>query len=1123
MTLILQLLLIAACMLHSLSRPVAVASAESDEIVAATAAAVSSVAHSVAHSSPVNVASESSVFSQLIRLGFDAHSALVLQQLMLDSVEVHERDALLQAHRARLNVKPFKSTLTESSESAFDQSNDDSMAHGPALLHSVAHNQTPFALHTFYTRFHQHQPFFPSTPNAQLILDMLLSRTHDNEAILTIHETEIPLSRIDKSSSSNALVSVQVLKSNATLVAKSRLTRAQVVEVARIESARLKLAAQREDDWNRVQLRRAEAMQDAAEANERAAVRARMESLEVEQGADGKPMPVVDPSIVNSLLTPPSTEPSAAAANRTAVLKSLLNRGQMHRFGLSASMQSAYVHDYRLVNVKSALRCYQRAYDEFASVAAMHALGEMAMRGEGVQGERSMLERVKQSFRWPFAASKSVKSLKDAQVEDLHCLLGPAVSLPRIESNYTRAFALFQQAAEVGHAPAHHSLSLLYAWGLAPPHTASTHSALQQQEHHALSVLYNAFATQSHHALAKLTQAYRLSVEVAQTSSPAIYQAQLDSIATESKSAFAANLNVMQSRCEAALPLYRSVAKQVFDQLDKSPALRITQFIDRSSTMRLTTEGELSHAVLNEQTDVIQWHSAQCERADARACIALGYLHLHGVRGFTANPHRARELFCKTANMQLKQNVDEAVVMCAHLVLHGIGSTQRNESHDALTAARMFESLLPSQDDDRDGRVQVNAARAALGEIYLFGSPAHGVNHTLALSYLKDATDSLHPNAEAQYLLGLLYQNPSSLSLTHTEPVVTRKLTTALHYFTLSSLSSNIRAAFMLAQMHATGSGAVQSCHAALHLYKSVTDRSEMLVKRLRHAMQLMHQKRRVQAFHSFAELAEAGHAAAQWNCAVLLRARGKHAMNQLFDHLPANQRRTHMHRLALRYLKMAAEQGDVDAWRVLGDAHYDAAYSDSPSMLDSTAFTDAHIDAHRQKHLKQSMLYYRLAANALSPAYSALRLRSLVPLTPLTTTRSYASPSSSTEIDSHSVSKYDSIAHATFSLAQMTFDGLGQSSPSAIDLSEAHRLAARTLHLHPPSVIAVRLLQLRIVMQMVMNELSMWTSLQPFMQSIQRIVDSHVERIYTITHAAHQTAEQWLQKLQSAMPIRIA
>lgn len=99
---------------------------------------------------------------------------------------------------------------------------------------------------------------------------------------------------------------------------------------------------------------------------------------------------------------------------------------------------------------------------------------------------------------------------------------------------------------------------------------------------------------------------------------------------------------------------------------------------------------------------------------------------------------------------------------------------------------------------------------------------------------------------------------------------VRRDYKLANKYFTLASQHGHVLAFYNLAQMHASGTGIMRSCSAAVELYKNVAERGKWGIK-LMEAHSLYRDEKYNEAFMLYALLAELGYEVAQSNAAFLL------------------------------------------------------------------------------------------------------------------------------------------------------------------------------------------------------------------------------------------------------------
>lgn len=99
---------------------------------------------------------------------------------------------------------------------------------------------------------------------------------------------------------------------------------------------------------------------------------------------------------------------------------------------------------------------------------------------------------------------------------------------------------------------------------------------------------------------------------------------------------------------------------------------------------------------------------------------------------------------------------------------------------------------------------------------------------------------------------------------------VKRDYKMANKYFNLASQSGHVLAFYNLAQMHATGTGMMRSCSAAVELFKNVGERGKWSDQMMT-AHSDYREGRVDQAFVRYALLAEMGYEVAQSNSAYIL------------------------------------------------------------------------------------------------------------------------------------------------------------------------------------------------------------------------------------------------------------
>lgn len=150
---------------------------------------------------------------------------------------------------------------------------------------------------------------------------------------------------------------------------------------------------------------------------------------------------------------------------------------------------------------------------------------------------------------------------------------------------------------------------------------------------------------------------------------------------------------------------------------------------------------------------------------------------------------------------------------------------------------------------------------------------------------------------------------------------VRRDYNLAAKYYNLAAQSGHILAIYNLAQMHATGTGMMRSCTAAVELYKSVAERGRWGLL-LSEAYTHYQEKRYSNALIIYLLLSELGYEAAQSNAAFMLE-RGEIG-EQIYALLnTSNITPNSMLSKALQQWSRSASQGYSPARVRLGDYYY--------------------------------------------------------------------------------------------------------------------------------------------------------------------------------------------------------
>ncbi len=342
---------------------------------------------------------------------------------------------------------------------------------------------------------------------------------------------------------------------------------------------------------------------------------------------------------------------------------------------------------------------------------------------------------------------------------------------------------------------------------------------------------------------------------------------------------------------------------------------------------------------MNVEENVVAYYRHAAQQGDAGAQLALGQLHFYGARGVTQDTAKAAQFFRLAAD----QGDASAMTNLGHMHLNGVGVEQNNN-----TALELFRKAADK------GSV---AAMNGLGFLYLNGI-AVKQSATTALVHFKKAAEQGSP--DAQFNLGSMYFSGQGVKQDHS---------VALRYFTLAAGQSHTRAIFNLALMHLHGMATPTSCTVAIKLLKTVAERGEQaLWLKEAHADYL--EGHDLRSFLFYLQAAEQGFEVAQHNAAWLLEQEDvvldiplgftvealpltpsiRSSSSQPLESasvVPASvtsppkleswgmdMRR----RLALRLWQRAAEQGNAEASRKVGDYYYEGVPAVSTAVVSPDA-----------------------------------------------------------------------------------------------------------------------------------------------------------------------------------------
>uniref|UniRef100_A0A8C2BW77 SEL1L adaptor subunit of ERAD E3 ubiquitin ligase n=1 Tax=Cyprinus carpio TaxID=7962 RepID=A0A8C2BW77_CYPCA len=354
--------------------------------------------------------------------------------------------------------------------------------------------------------------------------------------------------------------------------------------------------------------------------------------------------------------------------------------------------------------------------------------------------------------------------------------------------------------------------------------------------------------------------------------------------------------------CESALTHYRLVANHGKSWGSAVQRIRLLDEVESPGS---------SSGMLEE--DLIQYYQFLAEKGDVQAQVGLGQLHLHGGRGVEQNHQRAYEYFNQAAN------AGNTHAMAFLGKMYSEGSEYVAQNND--TALHYFKKAA-----DLGNPV----GQSGLGMAYLYGRGVP-VNYDLALKYFQKAAEQGWVDGQLQ--LGTMYYSKYGIG-------VKRDYKQALKFFNLASQAGHILAFYNLAQMHATGTGVMRSCHTAVELFKNVCERGRWS-ERLMAAYGSFKEGDMDSALVQYLLLSEQGYEVAQSNVAFILDQKG----SQIF-----NENETYPR--ALLHWTRAAAQGYTVARIKLGDYHF---YGYGTDVDYETAVIHYRL-ASEQQHSAQAM-----------------------------------------------------------------------------------------------------------------------------------------------------------------------
>ena len=299
-------------------------------------------------------------------------------------------------------------------------------------------------------------------------------------------------------------------------------------------------------------------------------------------------------------------------------------------------------------------------------------------------------------------------------------------------------------------------------------------------------------------------------------------------------------------------------------------------------------------AARRRERDVVQYYRYSADMGNADAASAVGALLHTGAKGVARDHRAAYRYFAQAA----AAGDADAMSHLGHMHANGVGVEANNE-----TALALF----------RRAAEKGNAhAQYGLGYMHLsgFGMDGGEGDPDKAHHYLSLAAEQ--GSAEAMFHLGALH-------LRGEVPGIAKDPAKAFYHFTGAAHAGHATAAYNLAMMQlggsAPGNGAAQlNCRNAANLLKGIAERGRWNAP-VERANEAFREGNLDAAYALYAKAAEAGLEVAQANAA--------HVLETLARRAGTEAERDERLALALRFHKLAADQGNARSLLKVGDAMY--------------------------------------------------------------------------------------------------------------------------------------------------------------------------------------------------------
>lgn len=452
--------------------------------------------------------------------------------------------------------------------------------------------------------------------------------------------------------------------------------------------------------------------------------------------------------------------------------------------------------------------------------------------------------------------------------------------------DYSRAFSLYNQLAELGNSSAQHMVGFMYATGFG--------GAVKEDQ--AKALLYHTFAAEGGNTRSEMTLAFR----------------------------YHSGIGTARN-CDVAIEHYKNAADRAIAWFRSGPPGGMAWVPDSyrladdeggvygegasySSAGHNANKGGPTTDTNAALDDVLEYLDLMSRKGDFKATFSLGRIHYDGQRGLPRNMKNAKWYFMKVAKLywqrdgriigsdkpQLEKMATKAAGYLGRMFLRAEGVEQSNEK-----AQTWFKRGIESGDA---------GSQYGMGLMYLDGL---GVpkNTLKAQELFKAAADQ--DFAPAQVSLGALYLDQGT----------TKDISVASQYFEFAARYNHIEALYYLAELSNLGIGRDSSCGLATAYYKSVAEKAEPLLTSFAEANQAYEEGDLDLALIDYTLAAEQGYEKAQANVAYLLdQQKSRWSLPPWLSFSPPRPSILDNAALALVYWTRSAKQTNIDSLVKMGD-----------------------------------------------------------------------------------------------------------------------------------------------------------------------------------------------------------